>query len=107
MTRKENYYPKIYHDKTRKKAISTKNGCNNRCENISNNSDNSYKNKSAKNGKSGNNYSYYYPSRDIKEKGVIYNLNHFCSYFKGMFFESLAAETFLSLIDKLTAGFPY
>ena len=100
MTKSGNFYPKYDPKKPKKKAISTKNGYDNKWEIHSNYFNNSSKNKSAKNAKFIQNFKTYYESRINKEKEVIYNLNHFCSYFNGMFFESLAAETFFSLIDK-------
>ena len=100
MTKSGNYYPKYDPEKPKKKTISSKNGYDNRWEIQSNYSNNSSKNQSSKNGKYMQNFKTYYESRMNKEKEVIYNLNHFCSYFNGMFFESLVAETFFSLIDK-------
>ena len=97
MTGSGRYYPKF---DPNKKTTSTKNGNDNGWEIKSNSSNNSFKNKSCKSGKSRQNFYTYYYSRNDTDREIIYNLNHFCSYFNGMFFESLAAETFFSLIDK-------
>ena len=88
MTKSGNFYPKYDPKKPKKKAISTKNGYDNKWEIHSNYFNNSSKNNSAKNAKFIQNFKTYYESRINKEKEVIYNLNHFCSYFNGMFFES-------------------
>ena len=37
--------------------------------------------------------------QENKRKRLIYNLNHFSFYFNGMYFESIALERFLKLID--------
>ena len=37
--------------------------------------------------------------QENKRKRLIYNLNHFSFYFNGMYFESIALETFFKLID--------
>ena len=42
----------------------------------------------------------YYKNKPLKDKEIIYYLKQFSSYFNGMFFESLALETFLNLIYK-------
>ena len=47
-----------------------------------------------------NYYKKYNKEEADKHKEFLYYLNKFSSYFNGMFFESVATETFLSIIDK-------
>ena len=46
-----------------------------------------------------------YKDKAVKDQEIIYYLKKFSSYFNGMFFESLALETFLNLIYKIFPKF--
>ena len=104
MSGEASYYPKYDPNKRSNKAFSYNNDCYEIRTCYSNNSGNSGKNK------------YYYTDisykkmkkkyfnskqkKDEKEDKIMYQFNQFANYFNGMYFESIATETFFNLIYK-------